>query len=593
MIRRPEVGSAANSYQILAKLATGGMAEIFLARGASVGGVERYVVLKRILPDRASDVHFVRMFLDEARLAAQLQHPNIAQVFDIGKLGDSFFFTMEYVHGETIRALLARGFALRRPLALGCALSIIAQSASGLHHAHERIGIDGRPLDIVHRDVSPSNLIASFEGHVKVVDFGVAKAAERTQETRTGTVKGKIAYLSPEQCKGEPIDRRSDLFSLGIVAWEMLTGERLFRRDSDFGNMTAIVTEDVPRPSSVRPDLPPLVDQLILQMLAKDPKRRFQRCDELVEAIEDVALRTQTTLSVTAVGRLMREMFGQRPEPWLELSALEKAREPVTVTSEPIPSEIVAPHADGIHGQLASVIDLESHRARFGVAVAPTVHAHVAPTADVLPPARLPAPAPDFAVATGSGADAVLPAPSRPVWPIILAVVVAASLVGVAVWFASSKSATPADAALVELLQPDAAQVAVVVVDAMPPPTPVDATVEPLDAEELAIEIVDADVAAAPDAAVAPPPEDDFVACSRGAMTTRRAATCTIAACAKAKAVTARTWFAQVPTASRTTVIARCKQEGVGLEPRRPPPPPPTKRDAGVSCDDDPLACQH
>src|SRR5690349_4199388 len=183
-----EVGSTANSYQILARLATGGMAEIFLARGVSTTGVERYCVLKRILRNRANDVSFVRMFLDEARLAAQLQHPHVAQLYDIGKLGDSYFFTMEYVHGEPVRSIAQRARSLRRELPLGVVLTIVAGAAAGLHHAHERIGVDGRPLAIVHRDVSPSNLMVSYEGTVKVVDFGVAKANDRANETRSGTV---------------------------------------------------------------------------------------------------------------------------------------------------------------------------------------------------------------------------------------------------------------------------------------------------------------------------------------------------------------------------------------------------------------------
>ena len=267
-----EVGSTANNYQVLARLALGGMAEIFLARGVSSTGVERYCVLKRILRDRANDIHFVRMFLDEARLAAQLQHPNVAQVYDIGKLGDSYFFTMEYVHGETVRAILQRARSLRHEIPLNCVMTIVAGAAAGLHHAHDRIGVDGRPLGIVHRDVSPSNLMVSYEGGVKVVDFGVAKAADRMQETRSGTVKGKIAYLSPEQCRGQPIDRRSDLFSLGIVFWETLATERLFKRNSDFENMTAIVTETPPAPSTRRRGIPPEIDAISLRLLAKDPE---------------------------------------------------------------------------------------------------------------------------------------------------------------------------------------------------------------------------------------------------------------------------------------------------------------------------------
>ncbi|HEY6034652.1 MAG TPA: serine/threonine-protein kinase, partial [Kofleriaceae bacterium] len=190
--------SSANSYAILAKLATGGMAELFLARTQSSAGVERYVVLKRVLPQRAHDRHFIEMFLDEARLAAQLQHPNIAQVFDTGKLGDSYFFSMEYVHGETVRELAHRAQELGEAIPLGCVLTIAAAAAAGLHHAHERLGLDGTPLGIVHRDVSPSNLMVSYEGNVKLVDFGVAKTTDSTVETQTGTVKGKISYLSPE-----------------------------------------------------------------------------------------------------------------------------------------------------------------------------------------------------------------------------------------------------------------------------------------------------------------------------------------------------------------------------------------------------------
>ncbi|MBL0218812.1 MAG: protein kinase [Myxococcales bacterium] len=351
-----EVGSTANNYQILAKLAMGGMAEIFLARGASVAGVERYVVLKRIIREKANDTLFVQMFLEEARLAAQLQHANIAQVYDIGKLGDSYFFTMEYVHGETVRGLLQRARSLRRELPLNVILTVIAGTAAGLHHAHDRIGIDGRPLNIVHRDVSPSNLMISYDGSVKVVDFGVAKAENRAQETKSGAVKGKISYLSPEQCRGAPVDRRSDLFSLGIVLWEMLTIERLYRRNSDFENMTAIVNEPTPSPSEYRPNLPRDLEQLALRLLAKRPEQRFTTGGELVEEIEEIAARNGLALSISALGRFMKELFGQRPEPWIELETRDHA-EGVTVTSEPLPPELSLV-SDPLEGQLKHVRDL-------------------------------------------------------------------------------------------------------------------------------------------------------------------------------------------------------------------------------------------
>ena len=359
-----EVGSTANKYEILARLATGGMADIFLARGESVAGVERHCVLKRILRERATDAQFVQMFVDEARLAAQLQHPNIASVYDVGKLGDSYFFTMEYVHGETLRSLLHRSTGLHRPVPLACALTIIAGAAAGLHHAHERNDIDGRPLGIVHRDVSPSNLMISYEGNVKVVDFGVAKAAHRAIETRSGTVKGKISYLSPEQCRGERLDRRSDLFSLGIVMWEMLMGERLYRRASDFENMSAIVHEEAVPPSVCRPDVPPDVDAIVLRLLAKSPADRFQSAEELVDSIEAASVRAHITVSTAAVRRFVRELFGHRPEPWLELGPRNASRDPISLATEPLPQELALSAADLIEMELANVVELSLSSAR-------------------------------------------------------------------------------------------------------------------------------------------------------------------------------------------------------------------------------------
>ncbi len=333
---QPEVGSTANRYEVLAKLASGGMAEIYLARTQSDAGVERYVVLKRVHKHRATDIKFVHMFLDEARLASLLQHPNIAQVFDTGKLGDSYFFTMEYVHGETVRELLHRSYELRRPIPVGCTLTIIAGAAAALQHAHDRVGHDGRPLGIVHRDVSPSNLIVSYEGNVKIVDFGVAKAAHRSVETQSGTVKGKMGYMAPEQCRGGDVDRRCDLFSLGIVMWELLVGERLFKRATDFESMEAVVNEPTPPPSSLRPDLPPALDAVVLKLLAKRPLDRYQSADEVLDALEEVATATGFGISVAAVRRYIRELFGTPHEPWVELRRGTERSEAVTVTGAPI-----------------------------------------------------------------------------------------------------------------------------------------------------------------------------------------------------------------------------------------------------------------
>jgi len=310
------------------------MADIFLARATSEADVERHVVLKRVLASRSRDPHFAKMFLDEARLASQLHHPNIAQVHDIGKLAGSYFFTMEYVHGEDVRHIMQRLAALRRPMPINHALHVAAGTLAALHHAHERSGAGGQPLQIVHRDVSPSNVMVAYAGVVKLLDFGVAKASERTHESHAGTVKGKIAYLSPEQCEGLKVDRRSDIFSLGIVLYEMLTGKRLFRRDSDFASMLAIAKEDAPPPSKERPELSPEIDRIVLDALARHPDDRYPTAAHMLEAIEGVVSKEHHAMSAFAMGRFMKELFGERPEPWLELEAAEEHTQHITITSE-------------------------------------------------------------------------------------------------------------------------------------------------------------------------------------------------------------------------------------------------------------------
>jgi len=412
-----EVGSTANRYQILGKLAVGGMAEIFLARGAHATGMERYCVLKRILRERATDAEFVQMFLDEARLAAQLQHPNIASVYDIGMLGDSYFFTMEYVHGETVRSLLQRALGLQRQVPLACVLTIIAGAASGLHHAHERMSNEGRPLGIVHRDVTPSNLMVSYEGNVKVVDFGVAKAADRAVETRSGTVKGKISYLSPEQCRGARVDRRSDLFSLGIVMWEMLTGTRLYRRTSDFENMTAIVNEPPPPPSKRRAEVPRAVDDIVLRLLAKSVTDRFQTASEVVEAIENASMRAGTMLSSSALSRLIRDLFGTRAEPWLVLDGDTQSFQRLMLATRPLPRELGGVALDPIEAELAAVPDLSVSLVfedSFGDGSTSAEHDMIEPRAPAASPAT---PAVRAAGSIAPPFDAGSPARPRPPVP--------------------------------------------------------------------------------------------------------------------------------------------------------------------------------
>ena len=314
-------GAASNQYQILGHLATGGMAELYLARAVGIAGFERYVVLKRIMAEHSRNHRFITMFLDEARLAAQLHHPNIAQVYDIGRVSDSYFFTLEYVHGENCRDVLQRVAGLKRQIPIEQTLAVIAGAAAGLHYAHEKHGLDRQPLGIVHRDVSPSNLMVSYEGAIKLVDFGIAKAAHRMTETRSGAVKGKVAYMSPEQCTGHPLDRRSDIFSLGIVFYEMATMTRLFKHPNDFETMTRIVNGPIPPPTSRRPELSRQLEAVILTCLARRPEDRYQTGADLLQAIDALAAHERLSLSAPALGRYLRELFGERPEPWDELEA--------------------------------------------------------------------------------------------------------------------------------------------------------------------------------------------------------------------------------------------------------------------------------
>jgi serine/threonine protein kinase len=512
-----EVGSTANSYAILAKLATGGMAEIFLARNASGAGIERYVVLKRVLRHKANDVTFVQMFLDEARLAAQLQHPNIAQVYDTGVLGDSYFFTMEYVHGETVREILHKTHAQKSAIPISAALTVGAAAAAGLHHAHERKGFDGKPLGIVHRDVSPSNLMVSFEGNVKVVDFGVAKATQRRTETQAGTVKGKIAYLSPEQCRGRLIDRRSDLFSLGIVMWEMLVGDRLFRNGTDFETMEAIVQTTPPPPSSRRADIPPEVDEIIGKMLARDREQRYQTADDVLDAIERVAVKVGVSLSTSALGRFVRELFGSRPEPWLEMQQRDVPPEIVTVTAAPAIGESIetSPSADQaseqvIDSQLAALPGLPSR----SIARTPTPLPFLSGLTPTPTPTPLPEPAPASASfqqypSTGSYSSVDSAPPlvgskrSRAIWLAVAGGAVAVGLLAVFVLHGGGGSGerdVPAAAA------PAPAQPARV--EQPPPAPPVEAAKPEAPAHARPVAAPAAKVAPpAPEVAKPPPPE--------------------------------------------------------------------------------------
>ncbi len=340
-----EPNSTAHSYEVLGKLAEGGQTEIFLARAKGVGAVERVVVLKRLKRSVTSHVELVRQFLDEASLASQLQHPNIAQVFEVGKLGGSYFYAMEFVNGETLQSLMHHARSKKIQIPVRAVLTIAAAMAAGLHHAHERTASDGQPLGIVHGDVTPTNTLVSQEGIVKLVDFGIAKAGELGH--------GKVSpYASPEQSRGDALDRRSDLFALGIVLWELLTLDPLYQRENDDETKLAIEYEVPAKPSTKRYDVPPELDAMVQKLLAKAPEDRFQDADELLAAIESLAQKLSILLSTADLSRMMRLWFGTKSD--LDASTTESV-EPVLVSSEEIPADLAATAHSPIDDQLDAV----------------------------------------------------------------------------------------------------------------------------------------------------------------------------------------------------------------------------------------------
>ncbi|HUJ60735.1 MAG TPA: serine/threonine-protein kinase [Kofleriaceae bacterium] len=532
-----ERGSASSHYELLARLATGGMAEIFLARAHSLAGFERYVVLKRIRPERGDDARWINMFLDEARLAAQLQHPNIAQVFDLGRIGEDYFFTMEYVHGADVLDILTRTAEHDQHVPLHVALAIVAGAAAGLAHAHDRCGASGKPLGIVHRDISPSNLMVTVEGAVKVVDFGVAKARSRSLHTpQAGMIMGKVAYLSPEQCKTADVDRRSDLFSLGVVLYELLTHVRPFKRDSDAETLAAITRHTPTRPSLLVDGLPRRIDNVVMRALAKDPDARFQTAREMIDAIEDVAERESASLSPGVLARFMREQFGELPEPWrapprdptehtLKTFTGELITDPGTRTLAAFPFNATA--ADVPLLPKTSMIDLTRLFPPGQTSTVPPpspravpppipVRAVTAPATVVDPPPRPPIPT---AVATARSGPTMIVTPyvRRRSWPIVGATAVAVMAVALVLYSLlgggrASTAGPPTshvDAPIVLKPTPRPAVVPAVAPPAAPPPElpPPTLTVPPPPAPTLPAAIAPA--AARPEPGEAPRGSDD------------------------------------------------------------------------------------
>jgi serine/threonine-protein kinase len=442
----PGNGRPIGRYEPIRRLAVGGMAEIHLARllGVGIEGFEKLVVLKRILPQHALDPELLRMFLDEARLSATLTHPHITEVYDVGADGDAPFFAMEYVHGANLRELMrahARSAGLDTaavvPLELGHAIEIVAAAAAGLHYAHDRLGPGGEALGIVHRDVSPSNVLVSYDGAVKVSDFGIAKWALQRTRTQEGTLKGKFAYMSPEQCRGRAVDRRSDVFALGTILYELTTGAAPFTGDSDLEILNRIAT-GVAAPPAWPEDkgvYPTALADIVMRALAPHPDHRYPTMQALQVALETFAREASVPVSTVALGELMQRLFADELAAWHEAQRAGKslgehlAGRPVNVRS-PAAEERTATDAFGptrrrANGRrkwarglaltaFAAVFALAGGLAakRWKTEVEHAPAAEVALPAAANPPATAPPPASQGPAATKMVAAEVVPPPT-------------------------------------------------------------------------------------------------------------------------------------------------------------------------------------
>jgi serine/threonine protein kinase len=345
------VGTRLGRYDILRTLARGALTDLLLGRASGMEGFQRHVAIKRLREEAARDPACLEMFVNEARLAAALHHHNIVQVLDIGEGGGHPFFAMEYVHGVDLRTLLGHLAKRSEQLPIQHVISIIAAAAAALHHAHEQRGPDGQPLGIVHRQVTPSNLLVGYDGNVKIVDFGIAKAAIKRSQTGVGVLRGSAPYMAPEQCAGRTVDRRSDVFALGIVLYELSTVRRLFKGATEFLTMSAVVNAEVPRPSQYRRDIPSELEVIMLKALARDPIARYQTAGDMAEALDRVARIVGVGASTTQLANYMKLQFGEQKEPWL-LGAVERDPESTQVDFDgaasglaPPPTEAVKNHA--------------------------------------------------------------------------------------------------------------------------------------------------------------------------------------------------------------------------------------------------------
>ena len=299
-------------YRVLSRIASGGMAEVFLAESAGIEGFKKQVAIKRVLPHLSEKKRFISMFLDEARLSASLSHSNVAQVFDIGVGDNAYFIVMEYVDGADLKAVIEYMKRENQRFPIESACFIAAKICEGLTYAHELTGTDGTQLQIVHRDMSPPNVLITKHGEIKIVDFGLAKATSQLEKSEAGIIKGKFSYLSPEAAQGQEVDARTDIFAVGIILWEMLSGKRLFLADTDFGTVKLVQQAQIPSLRAENPAIPPELEAILARSLSRDPANRYHSARDLGRDLTNHLYKMGRPVSAYDIAELVRGAMAQR-----------------------------------------------------------------------------------------------------------------------------------------------------------------------------------------------------------------------------------------------------------------------------------------
>jgi tetratricopeptide (TPR) repeat protein len=337
-------------YILLERLATGGMAQLYRAKIIGIQGFEKLIAIKMILPHLAKEKELVASFIDEAKLAALLNHGNIVQIYDFGSMEDSYFISMEFLFGKDLRAIAAKAKERDLPLSLEHTLYIISRACSGLDYAHKLKDFQGKPLNIIHRDISPQNIFVTYEGDVKLLDFGIAKAASQSTITQYGMIKGKVAYMSPEQAAGKFIDQRSDIFSAGILLYEMVTGGRMFTGDSTMQILAKVREAEFDSPDSVAPGLHPKVYKILNRALAREREERYQSSGEVLGDLEECMAELSLRPTAGGLAQYMKALFqdeiAAEDQVIREVSGITRVEEPEPNKPEPVRPEPARPEPD-------------------------------------------------------------------------------------------------------------------------------------------------------------------------------------------------------------------------------------------------------